>query len=106
MAQTEFKALEWMGLKLRATVSYHIRPRQSAMGYHREQMIVRLHGARAQLFCRTILPYLKIKKRQAEIVCRFPCDMRGKGISEEVNDIRFAMRAEIQGLNGGRRGEK
>lgn len=99
--QTDFQALEWMADKLKATVSFHTRRRKGKKGgYHREQMIVRLHGARAQLLCAAILPYLKIKKRQAEIVLRFPCDTRRNGgLSEDINTVRFELQTEIHKLN-------
>ena len=106
VAQTKFDALEWMAEKLGATVSFHARSREDRGGYHREQMIVRLHGARAQLLCKAILPYLKIKRRQAEIVIGFPCDVRDRGLTEDINAIRFEMLAEIQGLNEHHSGKK
>lgn len=103
--QADFQALEWMADKLKATVSFHTRRRDDKDGYHRKQMIVRLHGIRAQLLCAAILPYLKIKKRQAEIVLRFPCDTRKSGgLSDSINAIRFKLQSEIHKLN--QRGRK
>jgi hypothetical protein len=100
IAQADFQALEWAAGKLGATVSYHTRQKTGQSGYHKKQMIVRLHGSRAQLLCRAILPYLKIKRRQAEIVLRFPCDSRSKGrLSEGTNAIRFELQSEIKKLN-------
>ena len=97
--QCDFQALEWMADKLKATVSFHTRRKEGKSGYQRKQMIVRLHGTRAQLLCAAILPYLKIKKRQAEIILQFPCDARDKGLSEAVNIVRFELRSEIHKLN-------
>lgn len=99
--QSKFQALEWMADKLKATVSYHTRPRAGKSGYHKKQMIVRLHGSRAQLLCRAILPYLKIKKQQAEIILRFPCDARNGGLSGRINMIRFDLQLQIKELNRG-----
>jgi len=103
VAQTDFQALEWMADKLQATVSYHTRRKEGKSGFHRKQMIVRLSGRRAQLLCEAILPYLKIKERQALIVISFPCDMRKDGLSETINQIRLKLQAEIQKLNGRRK---
>ena len=98
--QADFQALEWMADKLKATVSFHTRCRDDKNGYHRKQMIVRLHGVRAQRLCAAILPYLKTKKRQAEIVLRFPCDTRKSGgLSEDINTFRFELQSEIHKLN-------
>ena len=99
IAQTKFEALEWLADKFDANVSRHTRRREGRSGYHKMQMIVRFHGSRAQLLCKTILPYLKIKKRQAEIILRFPCDARDKGLSDEINAIRFELQSEIHKLN-------
>jgi len=106
VAQTKFEALEWMAEKLNATVSFHTRKHKGKPGYHLKQMIVRLHGTRAQLLCRVLLPYLKIKRKQAEIILRFPCDMRSTGLTPEINILRATMRNEIQGMNGGSRGKE
>jgi len=99
VAQTDFQALEWMADKLDATVSYHTRRKEGKSGYHRRQMIVRLHGARAQLLCKAILPYLKIKKRQAELVLQFPCDMRSNGLDDATNGLRLELQVQVQKLN-------
>lgn len=98
--QTDFQALEWMADLLRGTVAFHTRRRTGSNGFHRKQMIVRLHGRRAQLLCKTILPYLKIKREQAKIVLQFPCDTRSTGLSEDVNQLRFALKSKMHKLNG------
>ena len=103
IAQADFQALEWMADRLDATVSHHMRPRAGKNGYHRRQMIVRLHGTRAQLLCEAMLPYLKIKRRQAEIVLRFPCDMRSSRLDEKTNQLRLKLQSQVQTLNA--RGE-
>jgi len=97
--QAKFQALEWMADKLNATVSYHTRHREDKFGFHKKQMIVRLHGTRAQLLCKAILPYLKIKKRQAEIILMFPCDMRSSNLDDKTNRLRLKLQAQMQELN-------
>lgn len=104
IAQTKFDALEWMATKLNATVSFHTKSKTSKYGYHKMQMIVRVHGVKAQLLCNALLPYLKIKRRQAEIIRQFPCDAHKTGITNEINKVRFSMLEEIQFLN--RRGNE
>ena len=37
-----------------------------------DQWAVRLHGVRVQNLCRRMLPYLKVKRRQAELLLEFP----------------------------------
>ncbi len=99
VAQTKHDALEWMAEILDGVVSFHTRRRKGNPGYHQRQMIVRLHGTRAQRLCEALLPYLKIKKAQAEIIRRFPCDVRSTGLTEKINRIRLSLRKEIQGMN-------
>lgn len=61
-----------------------------------------LFGKRAQLLCRRLLPYLKVKDEQAKIILEFPCDLRvapGAKIDEKINATRYELRRRIRGLN-------
>ena len=50
-------------------------------------------------FLRYIHPYLRIKKRQAEIIFRFPHIPAGKKISDEIYGLRQKLYNEIRTLN-------
>ena len=99
MGMTDRDVIEWVASLWGVRVSYVLKRRNPRW---LPQYFVRLSGKRAQILCRVLLPYLRVKKVQAELVCEFECDLRsapGQTISEEANARRFQLRDAINSLN-------
>lgn len=100
IGMTDRDVIEWISSRWGCKVSYVLKRTKNPNWL--DQHFVRLSGKRAQLLCLVLLPYLRVKRRQAELVGLFPCEAReapGKRISPEVNERRFALRDQINGLN-------
>lgn len=100
IGMTDEAVIEWVASRWGCAVSYVLKRKNNPKWL--DQYFVRLSGKRAQLLCLTLLPYLRVKRRQAELVCGFPCEARiapGKPIAAEVNAKRFSLRDQINGLN-------
>ena len=99
VSMSDFGVIQWLAEKWGVKTSA-LPPRAL---HYRPQIFVRLSGARARLLCRLLLPYLKVKHRQAELVQSFPLEARlapgVKIIGSELNARRFRLRDEINGLN-------
>lgn len=99
VSMTDFYVIEWIAQKWNATAS-KLRSRHPN---YRPQLLVRLTGERALLVCKLLVPYLKVKRRQAELVQMFPMRGRvGPGVKisdTDLNDRRFALRDQINSLN-------
>lgn len=63
------------------------------------QWIVRIHGKRAKLLCELLLPFLRTKRQQAELVCQFPCDVRDGGITPAIDACRNDLFDKMRLLN-------
>lgn len=71
----------------------------------REQWKTNVSGARAQLLCRRMLPYMRTKAAQARLVVEFPVDARaapGVRLPEETRLLRTQLAEQISALNRGR----
>jgi hypothetical protein len=99
VAMTDFPVIHWLADKWHVTVSNF--PRRDPR--YKPQVFVRLSGERARLLCELLLPYLIVKKRQAELIQTFPLEARlGRGVriaDTGINEMRFALRDQINGLN-------
>lgn len=68
----------------------------------RPQFSARIHGKRAVALCHLLLPYLKVKHRQAQLLLDFPCeDRRGRGrkLLPEIAARRASLRELVNKLN-------
>ncbi len=68
----------------------------------REQWKTTISGARAQLLCRRMLPYMHTKAAQAELVVAFPVDARtapGATLPPDVQEQRVLLSEQISALN-------
>lgn len=68
----------------------------------RDQYMVLIHGARAQLLCKRMLPHLKVKHEQATLLLTFPGEHRkapGKKLDPQVNLARLTLRERINSMN-------
>lgn len=71
----------------------------------REQWRTSVAGARAQLLCRRMLPYMHTKAAQATLVLEFPVDARsapGVRLPEEIRLTRERLGRQISDINRGR----
>lgn len=71
----------------------------------REQWRTQVSGARAQLLCHRMLPYMRTKAIQAGLVVEFPVDARtapGIHLPEETRLMRIKLAERISALNRGR----
>lgn len=68
--------------------------------------LFRMSGKSAQILCRAILPYLRVKANHARVVCAFPVDARiapGHKISQtKVNVVRYRLATQLESLNENR----
>jgi hypothetical protein len=113
IGMTDRPVIEWVASRWGCAVSYVLKRSKNPTWL--DQHFVRLSGKRAQLLCVTLLPYLRVKRRQAELVAVFPCEARiapGEPIDPEINARRYALRDQINGMNfrprnpAARRGKK
>ncbi|MEU0078617.1 hypothetical protein ABZY58_12025 [Micromonospora tulbaghiae] len=110
-AMTHKPTIEWVGsiLGLGAVVhNNHTNLRTGETTWGRSsfkvQWRVSVAGTRAVLLCRRMLPYLRTKREQAELVLQFPADERrapGVRLSEEVRARRIELGDAISKLNRG-----
>lgn len=66
------------------------------------QYILHVHGKRAKLLCELLLPYLRVKRQQAELIVRFPCDRRAGGgvrLGPDIIALRQSLRDAMTVLN-------
>lgn len=93
--------LQWVGRKLSLAVAEVPRTPEG----WRDQHSVRLHGKRAVELCRRLLPYLIVKRGQAELLLSFPFEVRkgrprtGRFLSEEIVAERAQLRDRVNALN-------
>lgn len=98
ICMTHAGVLAWLAGKLGLSVSSV--PRTPIKW--RNQFSVRIHGVRAVYLCRRMLPYLKVKREQAELLQQFPCNERkapGIKLAASVNLTRRMLMAKVNGLN-------
>jgi hypothetical protein len=101
IGMTDRAIIEWVAERLGVAVSYVCKRKKNPNW--KDQYFVRLTGRRAQLLCSVLLPFLKVKRRQAELVLLFPCEARfAPGLKiegSEINITRFGLRDQINALN-------
>lgn len=103
VAMTHKPVIEWLGERLAVTIRLHNQTNLKRFPYMKPQFRFQVFGKRAKLLCEAILPYMRVKNEQARLVTTFPTDVRiAPGITIDktgVNEIRFKLRDEINGLN-------
>lgn len=91
--------IEWLAQKLDTGMDRMKRRK----AHYRDAYKVRVYGKRAKLLCEVLLPYLRVKDRQARLVTSFPVDARiAPGVKIErsaVNEVRYQLREQINALN-------
>lgn len=102
VAMTHYGVIEWLCLRLKAGTVKNHGSAKSRPAHYKPQYRFSVFGKRAILLCSTLLPYLKVKRRQAELVLLFPPDQkRGAGVRLDckVNLLRHSLRDQINNLN-------
>jgi hypothetical protein len=104
VAMTHRGVIEWLCSRLAAgTAQLHNSTNLRRHPDWKPQYRFQVFGKRAQLLCRRILPYLRVKAEQARLVCEFPCDARiAPGVKIErsaINVVRYPLRDQINALN-------
>jgi len=104
LAMTHLGVVEWLSERLEAgTVKLHNQTNLRRYSYMKPQYRFQVFGKRARMLCEAMLPYLKVKRQQAELVATFPTDARiAPGVKIErtdINEIRFRLRDQINALN-------
>lgn len=72
---------------------------RKAHGRAKESYCWALRDRKAVEFVRQVYPYLKVKKKQAEILLRFPSGEAGKTLSDSVYQKRIDYMNQIRALN-------
>lgn len=94
IAMTHLGVLQWYAERLGLAVADVPRTPEG----WRDQYSVRIHGKRAIALCRRLLPYLKVKREQANLLLDFPFeDRRGRSPSDRFLDPAIvAKRADLR----------
>lgn len=81
VTMTHLGVIDWLRQKWNGHAIQHQKYTKPAWaGKWKEQHMTVLNGKRAQLLCRLLLPYLRVKEPQARIILGFPAeDRRGPG---------------------------
>lgn len=101
IAMTHQDVLAWFAKKLGLSVSDVPR---TPVGW-RNQYSCRIHGKRAVALCRRLLPHLKVKREQAEMLLDFPFEARagrsprGRFLDPEIVAKRAELREQVNALN-------
>jgi hypothetical protein len=101
IGMTDLPTIEWVQKCWQSgtiKLNNHTAMRSRSPGW-KSQWIVRIHGKRAQLLCRLLLPYLRTKKANAKLVIAFPCDARSTGITRAIKAKRLRLFLRMRSLN-------
>ena len=104
VAMTHRGVIDWLCVRLSSgTVQLHNSTNLRRHPTYKPQYRFQVFGKRAQLLCRKMLPYLRVKSEHARLVCEFPCDARiAPGVKierSEINETRYRLRDRINALN-------
>ena len=91
----------WLAETFGGRVSHYGKPRSEK---HKQVYMWYVSAKRSVQLCELILPYLKVKRRHAEIVVaishlRHHYSSRGRAVSDAVSEARVPLLAEIRELN-------
>ena len=103
IAMTHRGVIEWLTEKLQTgTLKMFNYTAVKKNPRWKKQYGIFISGKRAKLLCEVLLPFLKVKKSQAELICKFPGDdLRGRGakLLPEVLIERNRLFQQIHVLN-------
>jgi hypothetical protein len=108
-AMTHRPTIDWVAEAFGGTsvvINNHTNMRTSRTTWGKSKFKVQwktvLAGQRAALLCRRMLPYLRTKRAQAELVVRFPVDVRraaGLRLPDDIRALREELGRQISDLN-------
>jgi precorrin isomerase len=91
---TNMEVLKWIHSKLR--VGRIIRTKKNLLSIkHKRCYAVMAFGEEAKIILEELIPYLIIKKRQAELVLSYPIGFRGCGRSKQITSSIHQRKREI-----------
>lgn len=104
IGMTDKEVINWLAEKFGNKAVECLRPRGESFKRTPKPIYrVSLQGRRACLLCEILLPFLKVKKKHAEVLLKYPCDARigpGRKIyGSEINEIRKTLKKELTKLN-------
>jgi len=103
IAMTHRGLIEWLTEKLQTgPIQLHNQTNIRLHPHYKRQYRVQMVGKRAMLLCEVMLPFLKVKHEQARLVATFPIEYRlgpGVKISQDLNEVRYRLRDQINALN-------
>lgn len=104
VAMTDRGVIDWLAERLGAgNVQLHNSANLRRHPTYRKQWRVMVTGRRAHLLCQRLLPFLKVKHPQAELVLTFPVDARAgaaQRLDPAISEMRQRLRSELSALNG------
>ena len=98
--------LRWLAEKTMAQ-KVHICRRKNKPGDRykaipKTQYLYRISGKYAQLLCKTILPYLRVKDNHAQVVCAFPTQYTKSNNKEKIYLEKKQLAEQLTSLNDNR----
>ena len=105
VAMSDKGVIQWLADKIGNKATEILYPKKGSFKKTPKPIYrIALQGRRACLLCEVLLPFLKVKKKQAEILMEYPCDARiapGKKINgSKINEIRIKLKDRLTELNG------
>ena len=95
---TDKAVIAWLQGRIKAQTVWTINRKDKPR--YKTQYLFRICGKRAKLLCKSIYPFLIVKRKHAEIVLEWPIDARIKGLTEKTQQIRTQLGEELTALNG------
>lgn len=109
VAMTHEPVIKWVAEKLNASYYLHNHTNLRRNPKLKPQYMARVNGYKAKKLCQILLPFLKVKNIQAELVAQFPDDFRkapGCRLDEASKQMRLAIKHKVDALNSPNRKTK
>jgi len=99
---TDKAVIMWLQKHIKAQTVWTINRRKGDQykSLPKPQYLFRICGKRAKLLCKSIFPYLITKREHAKLVLIWPTDVRGKGLTKDIQAIRKILGNRLTALNG------
>ena len=99
---TDKEVIYWLQDKIKAQTVWELERKMHPRykGVLKKQYLFRICGKRAKLLCNSISPYLIVKRKHANVVMQWPVDVRGKGLTADVQKTRTNLGKQLTDLNG------
>jgi hypothetical protein len=102
---SDYGVIKWLADKFENKVVDNNYPKQGSFNTKPKTIYgITLQGRRAALLCEILLPYLKVKVKQAKLLLEYPCDARmawrKKIDGSPINEVRKILKEKMTELNG------